>query len=253
MFNKINIRIGFIIVAILLGLNSSGQITQFRQAHSRLLAKQERVSQRIALHESNQYARSLYGGNSEENIYSEHWNSKELISYGGVSVPDIKTISLGSYCLPVRNNTIIMHFGKGRIASIPHKGIDLKTAVGDTVKSVFSGKVRLTRFDRDGYGFYVVIRHENGLETIYGHLSKFLVKQDQYVKAGTPIGLSGNTGRSSGPHLHFEVRFMDIPVNPEGIFDFEQRKLKGSSYTFNKNSERNNNKPRVTSSRRRRK
>ena len=114
--------------------------------------------------------------------------------------------------------------------------VDLRSAIGDTVYSAFSGRVRLTRFDRGGYGFYVIVRHENGLETIYGHLSRFLVKPDQYVKAGQPIALSGNTGRSTGPHLHFETRFMGYAINPEAIFDFGNRCTHTDSYTFSKST-----------------
>ena len=105
----------------------------------------------------------------------------------------------------------------------------------DTVRAAFDGKVRLTRFERGGYGFYVIVRHENGLETVYGHLSRFLVQPDQFVKAGTPIALSGNTGRSTGPHLHFETRFMGVAINPEAIFDFENRVTHTDVFTFNKN------------------
>ena len=94
----------------------------------------------------------------------------------------------------------------------------------------------MTRFERGGYGFYVIVRHENGLETVYGHLSRFLVKPDQYVKAGQPIALSGNTGRSTGPHLHFETRFMGYAINPEAIFDFANRCTHTDSYTFSKST-----------------
>lgn len=255
MFNKIIIKIGLIIVVLLLGLNSSAQsVTEFRQAHSRLLAKQERVNQKITLKESRAYAKSLYGEPDEEDIYSSNWNSRELISYSNVPIPNTKTIHLGNYYIPVRNSSIISRFGKSRLTGIQHKGIDLKATVGDTVRAAFDGKVRLVKFERDNYGFFIVIRHDNGLETVYAHLSKFLVKSNQRVKAGTPIALSGNTGRGGGPRLHFEVRFMDIPVNPENIFDFEHREVHHSTYTFNKNANQiNSGRQRVTSSRKRRK
>ena len=115
-----------------------------------------------------------------------------------------------------------------------HKGIDLKVQIGDTIYAAFDGKVRLTKYERKGYGYYTILRHENGLETVYGHLSKFLVKPDQYVKAGDPIALGGNTGRSTGPHLHFETRFMGYAINPDAIFDFTNKTTQTDSYTFNK-------------------
>jgi murein DD-endopeptidase MepM/ murein hydrolase activator NlpD len=255
MFNKINIKFGLVIVVLLLGLSSNAQsVAEFRQAHRRLLAKQERVDQKITLKESRTYARSLYGESEGEDIYSSNWNSKELISYHDVPVPSTKTINLGNYYIPVRNSSVITRFGKSRLTGISHRGVDLKASVGDTVRAAFDGKVRLTKFERDNYGFFIVIRHDNGLETVYAHLSKFLVKSNQRVKAGTPIALSGNTGKGGGPRLHFEVRYMDIPVNPESIFDFERRGVHHSTYTFNKNANQiNSGGQKVTSSRRRRK
>ncbi|MDE6714973.1 MAG: peptidoglycan DD-metalloendopeptidase family protein, partial [Muribaculaceae bacterium] len=91
-----------------------------------------------------------------------------------------------------------------------------------------------TKYDRRGYGYYVVLRHENGLETVYGHLSKFIVEPNEYVKAGDPIALGGNTGRSTGSHLHFETRFMGYAINPAAIFDFENQTTHTDTYTFNK-------------------
>ena len=119
-----------------------------------------------------------------------------------------------------------------------HKGIDLKVQIGDTIRAAFDGKVRLTRNQgrRKGYGLYVIVRHSNGLETVYGHLSKFLVSPDQYVKAGDPIALGGNTGRSTGPHLHFETRYMGYAINPAAIFDFENKTTHTDEFTFNKSS-----------------
>ena len=115
-----------------------------------------------------------------------------------------------------------------------HKGIDLNLAVGDTVRAAFSGKVRLTKYERKGYGYYVVLRHENGMETVYGHLSRFLVKPDQYVRAGEPIALGGNTGRSTGPHLHFETRYLGIAINPAAIIDFENKVPPKDIFAFDK-------------------
>ncbi len=92
----------------------------------------------------------------------------------------------------------------------------------------------MTKYERRGYGYYVVMRHPNGLETVYGHLSRFLVKPDQVVKAGDPIALGGNTGRSTGPHLHFETRFMGIAINPAAIIDFENGVPHKDEFAFDK-------------------
>ena len=83
--------------------------------------------------------------------------------------------------------------------------------------------MRICKYNGGGYGYYIVIRHPNGLETLYGHLSKQIVKKDQVVRAGEPIGLGGNTGKSSGSHLHFETRVLGQPIDPALLFDFEHQ------------------------------
>ncbi len=113
-------------------------------------------------------------------------------------------------------------YRKGRY----HNGIDIGLNIGDTVRAAWSGKIRYAKFNDGGFGNLVIIRHENGLETFYAHLSKHLVFPNDEVKAGDPIGLGGNTGRSFGPHLHFEVRFYDAPMNPEEMIDFAKKDLK---------------------------
>jgi murein DD-endopeptidase MepM/ murein hydrolase activator NlpD len=113
-------------------------------------------------------------------------------------------------------------FRKGR----NHNGVDMSLKTGDTIYAVWSGKIRYAKYNDGGFGNLVIIRHHNGLETLSAHLSKFLVFPDQDVVAGEPIGLGGSTGRSSGPHLHFEIRFYEAPINPEFFIDFESKKLK---------------------------
>ena len=107
----------------------------------------------------------------------------------------------------------------------PHHGIDIGLRTGDTVRAAFSGRVRYAKYNESGFGNLVIIRHYNGLETFYAHLSKHMVVPNQLVNAGDPIGLGGNTGRSYGAHLHFEVRFFDIPINPERIINFDKKEL----------------------------
>jgi len=105
-----------------------------------------------------------------------------------------------------------------------HYGIDVDLNIGDSVKSAFDGMVRIAKYHR-GYGNVVVVRHFNGLETVYGHLSGFRVRENQMVKAGTLLGYGGSTGRSTGPHLHFELRYLGTPMNPRKVIDFEKFQL----------------------------
>lgn len=105
-----------------------------------------------------------------------------------------------------------------------HNGIDLNLNTGDTVVAAWSGRVRYAKWNDGGFGNLVIIRHDNGLETFYAHLSKIDVHPNQLVRAGESIGLGGNTGRSFGAHLHFEVRFYDLPLNPEEVIDFDIKK-----------------------------
>lgn len=102
-----------------------------------------------------------------------------------------------------------------------HNGTDIDLNTGDAVRAAWGGKIRYAQYNDGGFGNLIVIRHYNGLETFYAHLSKLLVVPNQLVEAGETIGLGGNTGRSFGSHLHFEVRFFDIPIDPEKIIDFK--------------------------------
>ena len=104
-----------------------------------------------------------------------------------------------------------------------HKGIDIQLKKGDPVTSAFDGMVRIAQ-SKGAFGNVVIIRHYNGLETVYAHLSKIKVKPGQVVLSGQLIGLGGNTGRSSGPHLHFEVRFKGQALNPASIISFTENK-----------------------------
>lgn len=116
----------------------------------------------------------------------------------------------------------------------PHQGVDISLKTGDLVGAAWSGKVRYAKFNKGGFGNLVIIRHYNGLETFYAHLSKLLVVPNQEVKAGDIIGLGGNTGHSFGAHLHFEVRFYDIPINPEYIIDFANKNVKDENLLVHK-------------------
>ena len=161
-----------------------------------------------------------------------NWNNKYAHAYGNAIIPDTYTIDLTGFCMPTPSTKITSPFGP-RWRRM-HNGLDLKVNIGDTIVAAFDGKVRIVKYERRGYGKYVVIRHDNGLETIYGHLSKQLVEENQLVKAGEVIGLGGNTGRSTGSHLHFETRFLGIAINPIYMFDFPKQDIVADTYTFRK-------------------
>ncbi|MCM1522618.1 MAG: M23 family metallopeptidase [Muribaculaceae bacterium] len=176
----------------------------------------------------------------DDDIFTAHWDSQSVNPYGNsVTIPDRHDIDVSEYIAPVRGQ-VTSNYGYRARFRRNHYGTDLKLNIGDTVRAAFSGKVRLTKYERKGYGYYVVIRHPNGMETVYGHLSRFLVKPNQTVKAGEPIALGGNTGRSTGPHLHFEARYLGIPINPAAIFDFENGVPHKDIFSFDK---RTNAKP----------
>ncbi len=128
-----------------------------------------------------------------------------------------------------------------------HYGTDINLTVGDTVVAAFDGYVRFSA-PYSGYGNVVVIRHFNGLETLYGHLSKINVDVGQHVFAGDLIGLGGKTGRSYGDHLHYEIRFRGVAINPQDLVDFEKYSLKSDTLVlYKKNfSAVNSSTPRIT-------
>lgn len=129
------------------------------------------------------------------------------------------TDSLHGYAFPIESETTS---GFGRRHGGYHKGIDIPISTGTKIVAAFDGKVRYAKYNSGGFGNLVIIRHPNGLETYYAHMSKLKVKVNQVVKAGQLIGLSGNTGRSYSPHLHFEVRYYDVAIDPEKLFDLEK-------------------------------
>ncbi|GAA4427840.1 hypothetical protein GCM10023188_11410 [Pontibacter saemangeumensis] len=144
---------------------------------------------------------------------------------------DIKLYDLASnrtYDMPLEKTPITSHFGSrgGRW----HYGTDIDLNTGDSIVAAFDGVVRINKWDGGGYGNYIVVRHYNGLETLYGHMSKAIAEPGNFVKAGELIGYGGSTGRSSGPHLHYEVRYQGNPIDPENIYDFPQYLLKGESF-----------------------
>jgi murein DD-endopeptidase MepM/ murein hydrolase activator NlpD len=164
-------------------------------------------------------------------LYTE-WSNK--YAHRATTLPDSFKIDLRGFHMPTPSRVITSNFGRrwGRM----HKGLDIKVYIGDTIRAAFDGKVRVANYEAAGYGNYVVIRHNNGLETIYGHMSKRLVGENEPVKAGDPIGLGGNTGRSTGSHLHFETRLCGVALDPALMFDFKNQDVTADYYMFRKNN-----------------
>ncbi len=170
--------------------------------------------------------------------YAEYWDTVNISSYREVSLaslPDSVTLKLiddlSEFHIP-HEGKVYSRYGIRRGKA--HHGIDLPLKVGEPVYATFEGKVRVSTYNSGGYGNLIIIRHPNGLETYHGHLSKRLVQIGEYVKAGELIGYSGNTGRSTGPHLHYETRYQGQSFDPERLIDFEKGVLRSDSITLKK-------------------
>ena len=221
---KILKTIAFLTLATLSTLPVAGQDLLARQAP---IDKKMKAVDSVALHR-------LIDIESYEtpsaDLYDD-WDNLHAHSHV-TQMPDTFRISLKDFCMPTTSRVLTSNFGSrwGR----QHKGLDIKVYTGDTIRAAFSGKVRVVRYEGRGYGKYVVIRHPNGLETYYAHMSKQLVAEDQDVRAGDPIGLGGNTGRSTGSHLHFETRLCGVALNPALMFDFRNQDVVDDYFTFRK-------------------
>lgn len=197
-----------------------------------LLAKQAPVDRRMKMVDTLALRPAMENEEARltANALYEDWNN--TYAHRATELPDSFRINLKHFCMPTESRVVTSNFGPrwGRT----HKGIDIKVYIGDTIRAAFPGKVRMVKYEAAGYGKYVVIRHQNGLETIYGHMSNWLVKEDEVVKAGQPIGLGGNTGRSTGSHLHFETRLCGVALNPALMFDFRNQDVVDDYYMFRK-------------------
>ena len=223
-FNCI-IKTGLVAVAAMVSLSSFSQDLIARQAP---IDKKLKTVDSLALQKQIRAEQSEYPALS---LYP-NWNNQYVHAYGNAIIPETYTIDLTGFHMPTPSTKITSPFGP-RWRRM-HNGLDLKVNIGDTIVAAFDGKVRIVKYERRGYGKYVVIRHDNGLETVYGHLSKQLVEENQLVKAGEVIGLGGNTGRSTGSHLHFDTRFLGIAINPIYMFDFPKQDIVADTYTFRK-------------------
>ena len=135
--------------------------------------------------------------------------------------------SLKSYHYPYQGR-IISRYGPRRGRN--HNGVDLPLKEGSPIYATFDGRVRYAQNSRTGYGNLVIIRHDNGLETYMGHLSKITVKAGDWVTAGQVVGEGGSTGRSTGPHLHFETRYYGQSFDPERLIDFNTGMLRRETF-----------------------
>jgi len=173
--------------------------------------------------------------------YYAIWDSRNINPYGKDPTKFEDTVNIELYnsdkkqmwSSPLNHLLVTSDFGMRGYRW--HYGTDLELDTGDSVKAAFDGIVRIVRFDPRGYGYYVLLRHYNGLETLYGHLSKQLVAVGQLVKAGDLLGWGGSTGRSSGPHLHYEVRYQGNAFNASSVYDFSKNALVDRNFTLTPN------------------
>ena len=174
----------------------------------------------------------------DKDLFTSYWNTSYADPYriAWDSLPSHNPImlvdSLSHYACPYQGK--VNPRGKfGPRRGRRHQGVDLPLATGAPIYATFNGKVRDSSTMK-GYGNIVIIRHENGLETFYGHLSKRNVESGDWVNAGDIIGLGGNTGRSTGPHLHFETRYMGYAFDPQWLIDFETGTLRHRMFVLKK-------------------
>ncbi len=214
-------------IAVLLSAHSFGQD---------LLAEQAPMDRQMAMIDSVVLNRLIKAESFEypaDDLYPE-WSNEYAHKYEGAVMPDSLIIDLTGFCMPTERTKVNDIFGYRPRRRRMHYGLDIKVEIGDTIRAAFDGKVRFASYQRRGYGHFMVIRHHNGLETLYAHLSKKLVEENAVVRAGDPIGLGGNTGRSTGSHLHFETRLLGKALDPALMFDFPNQDVTGDYYTYKK-------------------
>lgn len=171
-------------------------------------------------------------------VYTRYWDTTSLFPYRDVSLASLPQ----SIAIDLVDTLCCYHYPyKAAVRSKfgiryrrRHQGVDLPLKTGDPVHATFNGRVRISEYNRGGYGNLVIIRHDNGLETYYGHLSERLVQPGDWVEAGQIIGLGGSTGRSTGPHLHFETRYFGQAFDPERLIDFEKGELLRRTFLLKK-------------------
>ncbi len=176
----------------------------------------------------------------DSTIFEKYWDTSTLFPYRELNtaeIPQSVVIDLvdetSGYHCPFQG-TIHPRGKYGPRRRRQHQGVDLPLKIGDPIYATFSGRVRISQYNKGGYGNLVIIRHDNGLETYYGHLSERMVEAGQWVEAGQIIGLGGSTGRSTGPHLHFETRYYGQSFDPERLIDFKNGLLCRETFLLKK-------------------
>lgn len=171
-------------------------------------------------------------------VYTKNWDTSHVFSYRSIELADLPAVidinlvsALNEFKSPIKGRVLSKYGPRGRRN---HNGVDIPLKTGEPIYATFDGKIRYAKFNTGGFGNLVIIRHPNGLETWNGHLSKLNVSVGDYVKAGQVIGFGGSTGRSRGPHLHFEMRYADQTFDPEFIIDFESGQLKYQTFALEK-------------------
>ena len=195
------------------GQDSHSTIEEFAfEDHSDLDSDLTNVESSTSLKKENSY--------SSIDIKSDFWDTKVFNPYKDIEVtfPIRLDFADSSYASPMLGNKVVTsRYGwrKGKA----HQGIDIDLVTGDSVFAMLDGIVRFVNYN-SGHGKTVVVRHFNGLETVYAHLSKYAVKVNDTVRRGQLLGNGGTTGNARGSHLHLRVNYNGVAINPEYLFDF---------------------------------
>lgn len=175
---------------------------------------------------------------NNDSIFKNYWDNQHLFVYKSVKISDLPDLITLRLLKAGENFKLTWHgvisSGYGQRWGRKHEGLDLPLHTGDSVLAAFDGIIRFAQYTNSGYGNCIIIRHLNGLETLYGHLSKIDVVENQFIKCGQLIGLGGSTGKSTGPHLHFETRLNDYSFDPSIIINLSSQSLYSDSITISK-------------------
>ena len=184
------------------------------------------------------YNPTLEAKYGQSKVFSEFWTTNAVFSYHEIALKDLPEIieldlvqNLSDFSAPIIGKVSAKYGPRGRRN---HNGTDIPLTTGEPIHAMFDGKIRYAQYNRGGFGNLVIVRHPNGLETWMAHLSKISCKVGDFVKSGQIVGLGGNTGRSSGAHLHFEMRYKDQTFDPEFLIDFATGELKYKTFALEK-------------------